>query len=267
MWYRHWGLSWHPFEDSQSPYVSLPSHDEALYRLIYSIEQGNSQISFIAESGLGKTRVLKRAISETRSPRRRIVLIRPKSDPLPIPGQIAERLGHMIPRQSGHDLMWRAMVRAVRIASLQGCQIVLIVEEPIEDSTTTVQDLNVLTVSGIVQNTGHSLIRVGCTPSGPHFSSRNGSSLIIGLKRLTRSQVEDYLIRKLTAAGCADRVFTPRSITRLHAHSLGILRDLEQLAALCMMAGAIRGLEVIPPDVVDGIAQECGEFVSISSSI
>ena len=75
VWYRHWGLSRHPFDDVDSPYVPLPSHDEALYRLVYAIEQGHRQVIFQAEAGLGKTTVLHRAIDETRSPRRRVVQV------------------------------------------------------------------------------------------------------------------------------------------------------------------------------------------------
>ena len=54
VWYRHWGLVRHPFDDAESPYVSLPSHDEAIYRLVYSIEQGHRQVVFTAAAGPGQ---------------------------------------------------------------------------------------------------------------------------------------------------------------------------------------------------------------------
>ena len=82
-------------------------------------------------------------------------------------------------------------------------------------------------------------------------------TLAIVLKPLTRTQVDGYLRAKLDAAGCVEAVFTPRAITRMHHLSAGIPRGLDRLASLCLVAGAVRGLEVITPDVVDGAAREC----------
>jgi hypothetical protein len=45
-------------------------------------------------------------------------------------------------------------------------------------------------------------------------------------------------------------------VTRLHAWSEGVPRGLNRFATLALMAGAIQGLEVIPPDVVDAVARE-----------
>jgi type II secretory pathway predicted ATPase ExeA len=63
------------------------------------------------------------------------------------------------------------------------------------------------------------------------------------------------LVAKLEYAGNPDRIFTPRALTRLHALSRGVPRKLEQLAVLCLIGGASRGLEVIQADLVDAIAQ------------
>ena len=89
-------------------------------------------------------------------------------------------------------------------------------------------------------------------------SGSNGTwNLAIGLSELTRSQAETYLTTKLRAAGCTEPIFTPRAVTRLHGLSAGNPRGLQQLASLSLMAGFVRGLEVIPPDLIDGIAGEC----------
>jgi type II secretory pathway predicted ATPase ExeA len=79
---------------------------------------------------------------------------------------------------------------------------------------------------------------------------------------LTRSEAECYLQAKLSGAGCSERIFTPRAITRLHGLSAGVPRGLERLAALSLMAGSLRGLEVVPAEVVDAIAHECRNEVA-----
>jgi type II secretory pathway predicted ATPase ExeA len=267
VWYRHWGLSRHPFDDAASPYIPLPSHDEALYRLVYSIEQGQRRAIFRAEAGLGKTTVLKRAIAETRSPQRRAVLVRPTCGGLTLPGLIAGRLGHPVGRESSPEAAWRAMIRALRIASLQGFQVILAIDGSIEDSVSTMMhDLNALAHAGSDPDAGLTIIQVGRPLSGPLPESEEGWSLAIALQRLTRSQVDDYLAAKLAAAGCSDRVFTPRAVTRLHGLSGGVPRGLEQLSTMSLLAGAVRGLEVIPPDVVDGVARECRDSDSLASA-
>jgi type II secretory pathway predicted ATPase ExeA len=79
-------------------------------------------------------------------------------------------------------------------------------------------------------------------------------TLAIGLERITRSEAETYVEAKLSAAGCAEHIFTPRALTRLHCWSEGVPRGIDQLATLSLMAGALNGLEVVSPDVVDGVA-------------
>ena len=67
MWMRHWGLERDPFAEPGSPYVSLPSHDEAVARLVHAIETSQRRAVLTAPAGLGKTAVLRR-----RLPRRRV---------------------------------------------------------------------------------------------------------------------------------------------------------------------------------------------------
>jgi hypothetical protein len=38
---------------------------------------------------------------------------------------------------------------------------------------------------------------------------------------------------------------------------MGIPRGLDRLGSLALMAGALRGLEIITPEVVEGAAREC----------
>ena len=80
---------------------------------------------------------------------------------------------------------------------------------------------------------------------------------MIRLPALTRSEAEQYLAAKLAAAGRDEPTFTPRALNRLHACSLGIPRGLDRLASLALMAGALRGLEIVTPDLIEGVTQEC----------
>jgi type II secretory pathway predicted ATPase ExeA len=262
VWQRHWSLASDPFADLDSPYVSLPSHDEAVARLVYAIEKTERRIVLTAPAGLGKTKVLHRAIDESKTARRRFAVVRSPIDGNHLVRLFAERLGERIGPEPNRYRAWRALERAIRVISLHGFHVVLAVDdwnEPAEDSSVSGRDLEFLTQLSSESTIQLSVILIGRTPtdSAGRLHASGTCPLPITLHRLTRSQVESYLVAKLDAAGCTERIFTPRAATRLHARTSGVPRRVDRLASLCLIAGAVRGLEVISPDVVDGVAREC----------
>ena len=258
MWRGHWGLTRDPFTGRDSPYVSLPSHDEALHRLVYSIEHAERRIVFRAEAGLGKTTVLRAAIAATRSPRRRFVLVRAPADRTQLLVGLAEQLGHPLGPEPSPLAAWRRVARALRVAVLEGFQVIVAIDDCEDRLDPGIRhDLEALGHLGLGDESGLSVIRVARTPCDPQPDPSEAWTLAIRLHRLTRSEVAVYLAAKLAAAGCAEPVFTPRAVTRLHGRSGGVPRGIERLATLSLMAAAARGLEVIAPDLVDGVAAEC----------
>ena len=224
MWYGHWGLDRDPFDDHDTPYVSLPSHDEALLRLVYSIEQGRRDVVFSAAAGLGKTVVLHRALAESRTPGRRVALIQAPSDGGLILGKVVERLGQPLCREAGLPAIWQALERAFRVAALQGLQIILALDHWTADcESRVVSDLHALTHGGSGNGTRLTIIRVGSPPWDGCLESTDDWALAISLMRLTRSQVDEYLTRKFAAVGCTERIFTPRE-SRGFMASRGVFR-------------------------------------------
>jgi len=258
VWRGHWGLTRDPFAGRDSPYVSLPSHDEALHRLVHSIEHAERRIVVRAEAGLGKTTVLRAAVAAARSPRRRFVLIRAPADRTQFLGQLAAQLGHPLGLEPSPIGLWGRVARALRVAALEGFQVVVAIEDCEERLDAGLRpDLEALGHLGLGAEPGLSVIRVTRTPWDAQPDPAEAWTLAIRLQRLTRSEVEVYLAAKLAAAGCAEPVFTPRALTRLHARSAGVPRGIERLARLSLMAAAARGLEVIAPEIVEGVASEC----------
>jgi hypothetical protein len=252
VWQRHWGLAGDPFDGIESPYVPLPSHDEALSRLTYAIERAEPRVLFRAEAGLGKSTVLRRAIAETRSPGRRFAVIHSPGDRSRLIGGLAQRLGESARRSAN----WEVLARAIRVAGLDGFHVVLAIDGWDERrDRADVPELDALSHLGWGTEAPPTIIRVA-RASGSQADPADSWTLAISLRRLTRSQVEVYLQAKLAARGCASSIFTPRALTRLQALSGGVPRGVEQLARLCLIAAAVRGLEVIPPDLVDGVARE-----------
>ena len=80
------------FAGLDSPYVSLPAHDEAVARLVYAIEISQPRVMLIAPAGLGKSVVLRQAF-RSRSPRRRLILVNCPGDRRRLTALLAERPG------------------------------------------------------------------------------------------------------------------------------------------------------------------------------
>jgi type II secretory pathway predicted ATPase ExeA len=257
VWMPHWGLSRVPFAELDSPYVSLPSHDKAVARLVFAVETSQRWTVLAGPSGLGKTVVVRRALAQTSSPRRRFALVSCPADGTLLLTLLAERLGQRVGREPSRLAAWRALERAVRLATLTSFQVVIVIDDCDDRiDETTRRELDSLARLGSLGSASLTIIQVETTGAECLPIAHGAWSLTVGLEPMTRSQAEGYLVTKLEQAGSSERVFTPRAITRLHALSLGVPGGLEHLASRCLMAGAVRGLEVIHPDVVDTVAGE-----------
>jgi type II secretory pathway predicted ATPase ExeA len=259
VWISHWGLARDPFAELGFPYVSLPSHDEAVARVVNGVETGQPLIVVRGGLGLGKTTVLRQSIGQLRGPARRFVIVSDPLDGTLLLGRLAERLSARIGRDPTFAHAKKSLERAVQVLCLEGFQVILAIDdcrsvpngaESLEPELIALERLALRSSGGVtiieVQREVPDLPVIGgaCwTPAS-------------GLKPLTRSQAEHFLLQKLAAAGCRENVFTPRAFTRLQCLSGGVPRGLERLAALCLTAGATRGLEVISPEFVDEVARD-----------
>jgi hypothetical protein len=86
--------------------------------------------------------------------------------------------------------------------------------------------------------------------------------LSITLEPLTFSETERYLNDSLAAAGRLEPAFTRRAVVTIHNLSAGVPRAIGRLSSLALRAGALHGLEIIPHDVVEAVADEYANFSS-----
>jgi MSHA biogenesis protein MshM len=259
MWQRHWSLARDPFDDRRPSFVATPTHKEAVARLVHTIESGGRSARLVAGPGLGKSTVLSRAIEATRNPGRRFARAGGLADGPCLWSTLAAGLGGRVARDASRAEAWRVLVESARLCRWQGVHIVIAVDDSQAlGSTADRLDLERLDHLDPDPAARLSVLRVG----RPAALNESGPALIdwglsIRLMPLTRGEAASYLAVKLEAAGRPEPTFTPRALTRLHSLSGGVPRGLDRLAGLAMIAGAVRGLEVIPPEVVDAAAGEC----------
>ena len=129
MWKSHWKLLRDPFGGGRGPYVPVPPHEEAVARLVDTIETGQRRAVFRAGAGLGKSMVLARALAETRSPVRRAVLVSSSGDGAGLLAGLAEGLGRRVPPGASRGLSWRALGEAVRLCRWQRLRVILAIDD------------------------------------------------------------------------------------------------------------------------------------------
>jgi type II secretory pathway predicted ATPase ExeA len=254
MWKHHWGLARDPFLDPGSPYVPLRTHEQAVARLVQAIESCQPSVVIQAPEGLGKSRMLKRALMLTRSPSRRIAFVASPIDGAGLFGGLAEGLGARVAPAASRAAAWKALSDAARICRCQRLQVILAVDgcENLQDPADVIDvhrlthldphhDARVTVVQATRVEDGRD---VGTMPGGP----------ALRLLRLTRSEAELYLVAKLADAGRETRAFTTRAVHRLHAYSGGSPRTLNSLASASLMAGATQGLDLVSPELVERIS-------------
>jgi MSHA biogenesis protein MshM len=261
VWKTHWKLLRDPFGGGGGPYVPVSPHQEAVARLVDTIETGQRRAVLRAGAGLGKSMVLAQALTETRSPSRRAVLVSSAGDGASLLAGLAEGLGRRVPPGASRGSGWRALGEAVRLCRWQRLRVIL----AIDDCQYLADPVDRLDLDRLVHLDNHPAARLTVLqvfrsdedeePAGQ--SAAAPWELLIRLPALTRGDAEAYLSAKLALAGRPGLTFTRRAITRLHAVSAGNPRTLDRLASLALMAGALRKLEIISPDVVEGVAREC----------
>jgi type II secretory pathway predicted ATPase ExeA len=260
VWTRYWKLSVDPFAGSATPYVPVAPHEDAIARLVDVIAGGGRRAVVQAGAGLGKSLILARVLAQTRSPTQRAALCAGPADGGVLFASLAERLGRRagpgvgVSRAPG----WKALEEAVRLCRWQRLRVVLVIDDCHHLTAPTDRlDLDRLTHLDPHPDARVTVLQAYRTELDAEPFAQAAVAPwepLIRIPALTRSEAETYLNTKLAAAGRSEPTFTPRAISRWHAVATGNPRTLDRFAALALMAGARRGLEIVTPDVVDAVS-------------
>jgi MSHA biogenesis protein MshM len=256
VWRQYWQLATDPFSASGAPYVSTSGHDEALARLLDTIESGQRRAVLRGGAGTGKSTLLTRLVHESRRPSRRFVRVARPETGTELFAALASGLGV---RPRGPESAWKALTDAMRLGRWQKLATILIVDD--SQTRETPEDRRDLERLEHVDSHPAARFCVVLSWTDPPDELNDAPArpwdLAIQLPPLLRSESMRYVAEKLAAAGRSEPAFTPRALVRLHDLSEGVPRGLDRLATLALMAGALRRREVVTPDVIDAVALEC----------
>lgn len=250
----HWRLHADPFAAPTPAYVATTAHDEALGRLLRAVDRGERRVDLRGASGLGKSTVLREALARARTPGRRTSLVGSPVDGPTLLAALAGGLGARPRSCPSRAEGWKTLADAVRLARLQGLGVLLAVDDDHHlGAPADLLDLRRLEGLDPHPRSRLTVLRAGLDADDAPEADR--WPLSIRLRPLTRGEAAAYLAARLLAAGRDEPAFTPRALTLLHALTGGVPRGLDRLAGLALVAGAERGVEIVGPELVEGVAE------------
>ena len=261
MYQAHWGLQESPFRGDLDPnsFYPSPTHEEALARLNFLVEQHHRVGLLIGPAGSGKSLLFEVFAQRLRRKGRSVA----KLSLLDVePGEmlwlLASQWGLTVAWPHSTAVLWRALSDRLIENRYQQLPTVVLLDDVDQASAPVLQHLNRL-----VRLEPSPQMRLTIVLAGRNEGmAKLGESLLglvelrIDLEPWQQADTQQYVKSLLSQAGREKPVFAPRAVDRLHELAHGIPRRVSQLADLALLAGAGQNLDQINAGVVEEAYQE-----------
>lgn len=264
MYEQHWNLTSRPFADARPPagFVATHTHQGALLKLRYLIEQQQGAAVLAGEHGIGKsylTRVLEADCRESAGgPFVRLLL--PQLSPTGMLAYWAHRIGAMLPTgASEHDVLL-GLERRLAELSESNLHPIFIVDDAHLLEVAHLDMIRLMLNLRESDNIEFSVILCGRPEllGLVETSAGLGQRIAVraGLDPLNAKETAEYIAARMRSAGGTGREFTPAAAHRLWQLSQGVPRRLNQLCDLTLLVGYADALQLIGAVEVDAAAEE-----------
>jgi general secretion pathway protein A len=265
MYQAHWGLREAPFRGVVDPrlFYQSPTHEEALARLQFLVQQGRRLGLLIGPAGSGKSLLLEvfREQLEKTGPVAKLSLL--GVEPAEMLWLLATGWG--LSPDPTHSLaaLWRAVTDRLIEYRYQQLGAVVLLDDVDQADRDVLQHVTRLARFDPSPETRLTLV-LAARDEG---MLRSGAPLLdlvdlrIDVEPWEQADTGDFVHASLARAGRRSPVFAEPAIARLHELSHGIPRRVSQLADLALLAGAGQGLQQIDAGVVESVCQEFGVAV------
>ena len=263
MYHAYWGLRETPFRDSLEPrcFFRNPTHDEALARLDFLVQQQRRLGLLQGASGSGKSLVL--GVFASGAAGAGHVVAKMSLAAIDVPewlAQLATQLRTWPDRQDGTATLWRRITDRLRELRYENRSAVALFDD-VHDAS-----------SGVL---GHVMRLVRWSPEADSRLTivvvadaqrlgRLGRDLLervelrIDLEPWEPADTAAFVQASLRLAGRDAPLFDGPALAKLHELTHGIPRRVSQLADLALMAGAGRHVQRIDADLVESVYYELG---------
>jgi general secretion pathway protein A len=265
MYEAHWGLSTKPFENTADTQFYYPSetHQGALLKLRYAIENRCGAALLSGEVGSGKTLLLHRLAAQLPEHSRNIAqVVFPLLNTEELVAYIAEELsGERNDQPPAVSQSLRTIERCLAEAAQQQRQVILAIDEAhLLAEQGTLETLRLLLNLRPQEPPVLMLLLIGqsgllnAVARFPELDERFGVKCL--LRPFTFDDTAGYVQHRLQVAGSSKPIFDPKAIEALHYLSHGSVRQINRLADLSLLIGFAEQRELIDAAQVEAVAEE-----------
>jgi type II secretory pathway predicted ATPase ExeA len=265
MYESYWQLKQKPFEQTADPRFYFPgeSHQAALLKLRYAIENHRGGALLSGASGTGKTllvNLLRTTLGPAFAPT--VHLVFPQMSTTALLTYLADELdGGHTPAASCTHVSIHRIERFLAENTRSGRHAVVVVDEAhlIQDSQTW-EALRLLLNFESEGQPCLTLLLTGQTAILPCLSRLPQLEERLGVKCLLRpfgqQETADYVAHRLKVAGAVRPVFVPEALETLHELTHGIARQINRLCDLALLIGFAEERQTLNSAHLEAVCQE-----------
>lgn len=273
MYETYWKLAQKPFDAGVDPraYYPAETHQAALARLRYAIENRRGAALLTGPSGTGKTLLVRLLFEQLDESYRPLVhLVFPQMGPAELLAWLAAELGTSATDASPAtvDTSVRRIQSRLADNAAQGKHAVIAVDEAhLVDGSRAFETLRLLLNFDHGAGPSLTLLLVGQTAIVPMLGRMPQLEERLGVKCLLRPLVPDevmaYVQHRLAVAGASRTIVEPEAADALHRLSQGIPRQINRLCDLALLVGFAEEQRTIGAAQFEAVSQE---LVAVSAA-
>jgi type II secretory pathway predicted ATPase ExeA len=263
MYQSHWGLDEMPFSGCIDPkrFYSSPTHEEALARLHFLVENHRRLGLLFGQSGSGKTLLLEVFAEQLRRSGQAVAKVNLLGlDSLELLWQLAVGLGLNPSPTASQSVLWRNVTDRLLEHRFRQLETAILLDNADQAVRGVPQQLARLAQNDLSSDARLTIILAVANSDVSHLGERllDLADLRIDLEAWEVEDVGEFLHFSLTNAGGDANIFSDEAVSRLHELTGGVPRRVIQLADLALMAGAGAEHDRIDAEVVTSAHHELG---------